>query len=186
MSWLEKISKLLCIADFGSDGPQQSYSLTELKHPIVDDEDAEGKTGDTEVSPAREVHVDKQLNSEPHVDTNDKIQELFLEENHLPHLFFPDINVNDDSKAVGVGYPGYDISGETQKNENNRKINLTSVGSSSITIDELAVENPTLAKYLSSFGVMLVDKNVVSAKYAKLCVKAARQEKPVSEFLKHD
>ena len=192
MSWFsEKLTALLKLSDRNRsiNEPHQNYSLTELEHPIVDDNKAKEQMGEEELTTPSEAHIDKQLNSEPHDDTNDEIMKMFWQEEHSPHLFFEPLtegpqNVNEETDAKGVGYNGYDLVGSSQQNENDRKINLISSKSDGITIEELRKDNPSLADYLSSFGVKTLDREVVSKAYERLCVQAVKQEKPISEFLK--
>jgi hypothetical protein len=192
MSWLQKLAILLKISDrsgqdpnrtYNSKEPKQDYSLTEKDPKILKD-----NVEDTIVS--SEPRSDKMLNSEPHDDTNDEILKMFWNEGQPEHLFNEPLdkaNVITDANTVNPinKPPTYDLVGSSQENEEDRKFNLISKKVDCIiTLEQLSEENPTLAEYLSGFGVKTLDKTVVASTYHKLCVEAARQEKPLSEVLK--
>lgn len=166
-----------------SPGTSSATFPTEQNHQQTDDELVENQTGDTEISTYPEVHEAPQLNGEPHTSPDFNINEkrflMLHSEDQESHLFFPDVDPNNQPGA-GVGRAGPSISDGDKGDE---KINKIS-SKKDLTLEDLRVQYPNVVAYLSKFGVLTLDKQTFESFYSDCTRKAMSLQKPISEVIK--
>jgi hypothetical protein len=164
-----------------------------LNKPLTDDEYIEDQEGDTEISTYPEVHMDHQLNGEPHTRQPEPMKQLnngspasittqeenswLAKQNRGTFQTAPSATPMGQSISDGQGRLGLPVE------DNLNKITVSS-GKKSLTIEELGLYYPNVIVHLNCYGVLTVDKEKFESFYKECTRKAMLLQKPISEIIK--